>query len=338
MVLLIEMNSNDWRVEQVIKTIEDLGYAVQKSATQTNTILGVSGLNGDADIKQFSLIEGVSKVFKVSDPYIFASRDFRQDDTIVKLPGLDIGGEKFVMFAGPCAIENEKQIYTIAEKIAASGARVLRGGAFKPRTSPYSFQGLGKEGLRLIRKAADYFGLYVVTEILESSQIGMISEYTDIFQVGARNMYNYPLLKELGKIEKPVLLKRSFAATIEEFLMSAEYILAGGNSRVILCERGIRTFENSTRNTFDISAIPVIHKKSHLPVIADPSHASGFRDFVSPIARAAVAAGAQGLMLEVHHDPVHALSDGPQALLPDQYTKLIDEIKGILSVLGRQFN
>ncbi len=337
MVLLIEMNSNDWRVEQVIKTIEDLGYAVQKSASETNTILGVSGLNGDADINQFSLIEGVSKVFKVSDPYIFASRDFKQEDTLIRMSGLDIGGDNFVMFAGPCAIENEKQIYTIAEKIAASGAKVLRGGAFKPRTSPYSFQGLGKEGLKLIRKAADYHRLYVITEILESSQISMISDYTDIFQVGARNMYNYPLLKELGKVEKPVLLKRSFAATIEEFLMSAEYILAGGNSRVILCERGIRTFENSTRNTFDISAIPVIHKKSHLPVIADPSHASGFRDFVSPIARAAVAAGAQGLMLEVHHDPVHALSDGPQALLPDQYTKLIGEIKGILTVLGRQY-
>ena len=237
--------------------------------------------------------------------------------------------------AGPCSIENEKQIFTIAEVVAKAGAKILRGGAFKPRTSPYSFQGLGEEGLKLLRKAGDAFGLVVITEVMESSQIDLIEKYTDIFQVGARNMQNFSLLRDLGKTTKPIMLKRGLSATIDDLLMSAEYILSNGNMNVMLCERGIRTFETYTRNTFDISAIPVVHKRSHLPVIADPSHATGLRDKVLPMARAAVAAGADGIMVEVHHDPDNALSDGPQALLPDQFVDLMKQVKAIAEVIGR---
>lgn len=240
--------------------------------------------------------------------------------------------------AGPCSIESEEQMFKLAEIVAKSGAKILRGGAFKPRTSPYSFQGMGEEGLKLIRKAADEFGLLVITEVMEIAQIDIIGKYTDIYQVGARNMQNFPLLRELGATKIPIMLKRGLSATIEEWLMSAEYILANGNPNVILCERGIRTFETYTRNTFDLSAIPVVHKKSHLPVIADPSHATGYRDQVPPMARAAVAAGADGLMIEIHHDPEHAFSDGPQALLPDTYLKLIDELKTIANAIGRDIN
>ncbi len=237
--------------------------------------------------------------------------------------------------AGPCSVESEKQIFTIAEAVAKAGAKILRGGAFKPRTSPYSFQGLGEEGLKLLRKAGDAFGLVVITEVMESSQIDLIEKYTDIFQVGARNMQNFSLLRDLGKTTKPIMLKRGLSATIDDLLMSAEYILSNGNMDVMLCERGIRTFETYTRNTFDISAIPVVHKRSHLPVIADPSHATGLRDKVLPMARAAVAAGADGIMVEVHHDPDSALSDGPQALLPDQFVDLMKQVKAIAEVIGR---
>ena len=237
--------------------------------------------------------------------------------------------------AGPCSVENEKQIFTIAEVVAKAGAKILRGGAFKPRTSPYSFQGLGEEGLKFLRRAGDAFGLVVITEVMESSQIDLIEKYTDIFQVGARNMQNFSLLRDLGKTTKPIMLKRGLSATIDDLLMSAEYILSNGNMNVMLCERGIRTFETYTRNTFDISAIPVIHKRSHLPVIADPSHATGLRDKVLPMARAAVAAGADGIMVEVHHDPDNALSDGPQALLPDQFVDLMKQVKAIAEVIGR---
>ena len=237
--------------------------------------------------------------------------------------------------AGPCSVESEKQIFTIAEAVAKAGAKILRGGAYKPRTSPYSFQGLGEEGLKLLRKAGDAFGLAVITEVMESSQIDLIEKYTDIFQVGARNMQNFSLLRDLGKTTKPIMLKRGLSATIDDLLMSAEYILSNGNMNVMLCERGIRTFETYTRNTFDISAIPVVHKRSHLPVIADPSHATGLRDKVLPMARAAVAAGADGIMVEVHHDPDNALSDGPQALLPDQFVDLMKQVKAIAEVIGR---
>jgi 3-deoxy-7-phosphoheptulonate synthase len=238
--------------------------------------------------------------------------------------------------AGPCSVENEEQIFILAEIVSKAGGKILRGGAFKPRTSPYSFQGLGENGLKLLRNAADKNGLFVITEVMESSQIELIEKYTDIFQVGARNMQNFSLLRDLGKVTKPIMLKRGLSATIEDWLMSAEYILSNGNHNVMLCERGIRTFETYTRNTFDISAIPVVHKRSHLPVIADPSHATGLRDKVIPMARAAVAAGADGIMVEVHHDPENALSDGPQALLPEQFSDLMNQIKAIAEVIGRK--
>ena len=237
--------------------------------------------------------------------------------------------------AGPCSIESEEQIFKLAEVVAKSGAKILRGGAFKPRSSPYSFQGLGEEGLKMMRRAADEFGLLVITEVMQIDQIELIAKYTDIFQLGARNMQNFSLLKELSKSEIPVMIKRGLSATIEEWLMSGEYVLAGGNKNVILCERGIRTFEPYTRNTFDLSAIPVVHKISHLPVVADPSHATGYRDQVPPMARAAVAAGADALMIEIHHDPENALSDGPQALLPDVYLKLMKELSAIANAIGK---
>ncbi|MBZ0198878.1 MAG: 3-deoxy-7-phosphoheptulonate synthase, partial [Ignavibacteriaceae bacterium] len=238
--------------------------------------------------------------------------------------------------AGPCSVESEEQIMTIAKIVKEAGAKILRGGAFKPRSSPYSFQGLGEEGLRLLRKAGDEYDLAVITEIIEMGQIDLIEKYTDIFQVGARNMQNFSLLRELGKTQKPIMLKRGMAATVEDWLMSAEYILSSGNKNVILCERGIRTFETYTRNTFDLSSIPVVHKGSHLPVAADPSHATGLREKVIPMARAAVAAGADAIMVEVHHDPEKALSDGPQALLPDQFVEMMKQLKAIAEVIGRK--
>jgi 3-deoxy-7-phosphoheptulonate synthase len=246
-----------------------------------------------------------------------------------------IGGNDVVVIAGPCSVESEKQIFTIAQKVSASGAKILRGGAYKPRTSPYSFQGMGVEGLKLLRAAADEYGLMVITEVMDRSQIDEVEKYCDILQIGARNMQNFTFLKDLGKASKPVMLKRGLAATIEEWLMAAEYILSGGNQQVILCERGIRTFETATRNTMDISAIPVVKKKSHLPIFADPSHGVGIRDKVIPMARAAVAAGADGIMVEVHQDPDHALSDGAQSLFPEQFTQMMKETRLIAAAIGR---
>lgn len=277
----------------------------------------------------------MAEVVRITEPYKLASHAFKRDGSVFDVGGVKIGGDQVVIMAGPCSVENETQIHTIAEKVSKAGARVLRGGAFKPRTSPYSFQGLGEEGLKLLRSAADSFQLKVITEVMDKSQISLVEKYTDILQVGARNMQNFTFLKELGKASKPVLLKRGMAATIEEWLMSAEYILSGGNQQVILCERGIRTFETATRNTMDIGAIPVIKKKSHLPILADPSHAIGIRDKVIPMARAAVAAGADGILVEVHHDPDHAKSDGAQSLFPDQFAQLMREVRIIAEAIGR---
>ena len=272
--------------------------------------------------------------YRSSSPKL-VSRQTRAMDTVINVKGIEIGGDEIVIIAGPCAVENREQLLETAKAVRSAGANILRGGAFKPRTSPYSFQGMGEEGLQIMRKAADEFGLLVITEIMQISHIELVYKYADIFQVGARNMQNFALLKEIGKTDKAVMLKRGLAATIEEWLMSAEYILANGNKEVMLCERGIRTFETYTRNTFDVSAIPIVHKKSHLPVIADPSHATGLRDQVAPMARAAVAAGNDGLMIEIHHDPENALSDGPQALLPEQYLQLMQELKVIATAIGR---
>ncbi len=335
MVVVFEQKADEEEIDRIVEKIKNMGYSVLKSEGEGQRIIGIGGVKPESDIKEISMIEGVARVLSISEPYVFAGRDFKPENTVINVGNASIGSNEVTIIAGPCAVENELQIHTVAQYVAKAGAKILRGGAYKPRTSPYSFQGLGEDGLKFIRDAADSNGLKVVTEIIDLTLIDMVGKYTDIFQVGARNMYNYPLLKELGKLNIPVLLKRGLSATIDELLMSSEYILAGGNNKVILCERGIRTFEPSTRNTFDISAIPVIQQKSHLPVIADPSHATGFRDMVTPVARAAVAAGADGLIIEVHNDPNKALSDGPQALLPEQFEKLISEVKLIASAIGR---
>jgi len=336
LVVVLEKNISDKQLENVIKHLEEFGFAVHKSTGVETTVLGAIGVQPDFDIRNVKILEGVAEVYRITEPFKLASRSFQKDNTEIKIGEVTIGGNDVVMMAGPCSVESEKQIFTIAEIVAKAGAKILRGGAFKPRTSPYSFQGMGEDGLKLLRKAADKFNLLVITEVMETNQISLIEQYTDIFQIGARNMQNFSLLRDLGKINKPIMLKRGLAATVEDLLMSAEYILSNGNKQVMLCERGIRTFETYTRNTFDLSAIPVVHKRSHLPVIADPSHATGLRDKVLPMARAAVAAGADGLMVEVHNEPEKALSDGPQALLPDQFFELMKQAKLIAEVIGRK--
>ncbi|HMN48943.1 MAG TPA: 3-deoxy-7-phosphoheptulonate synthase [Ignavibacteriaceae bacterium] len=335
MIVVLEKNVTEGQLKNVIQHLEDSGFTVHKSAGEERTILGAIGVQPNFDVRKIKILEGVEEVYRITDPFKMASRSFKNENTIIKFKDFEIGSNEVIVIAGPCSVESEKQIMTIAGIVKKSGAKILRGGAFKPRSSPYSFQGLGEEGLKLLRKAADEFGLLVITEVLENSKIDLIYKYADIFQVGARNMQNYSLLKDLGSAKKPVMLKRGLSATVEDWLMSAEYILSNGNPDVFLCERGIRTFETYTRNTFDISAIPVVHKRSHLPVFGDPSHATGLRDKVIPMARAAVAAGADGLMVEVHHDPEKALSDGPQALLPEQFADMMKQVKSIAQVIGR---
>lgn len=335
MVIILEDKATKAQQDDVIKHLEDYGFQIHKSVGEQRTIIGAIGVKPDFDTRKIKILDGVADVYRVTAPFKLASRNFKEDDTIIKIKDVEIGGNEIVMMSGPCSIESEEQIFTLAKVVAESGSKILRGGAFKPRSSPYSFQGLGEDGLKMMRAAADEYNLLVITEVMEIGQIELISKYTDIFQVGARNMQNFSLLKELGKTNTPIMLKRGLSATIEEWLMSAEYLLASGNKDVLLCERGIRTFETYTRNTFDLSAIPIVHKKSHLPVVADPSHATGLRDQVAPMARAAVAAGADSLMIEIHNDPESAKSDGPQALLPDQYIKLVQELRTIANAIGR---
>ena len=335
MIVVLEKNISNAQLNNIIKHLKDYGFTVHKSAGEEKMILGAIGVQPNFDTRKIKILDGVEEVYRITEPFKLASRSFKKDDTIFKINDVTIGGNEVTVIAGPCSVEIEEQIMIIAELVKKAGVKILRGGAFKPRSSPYSFQGLGEEGLKHLRKAADAFGLLVITEVLENSMIDMVYKYTDIFQVGARNMQNYSLLKEMGSARKPVMLKRGLSATVEDWLMSAEYILSNGNPNVFLCERGIRTFETYTRNTFDISAIPVVHKRSHLPVFADPSHATGLRDKVIPMARAAVAAGADGLMVEVHHDPEKALSDGPQALLPNQFEEMMTQVRMIANVIGR---
>ena len=336
MVIVLEKNIDDKQIENIIKHLEDFGFDVHKSTGVEQIVLGAIGVKPDFDTRKVKILDGVAEVYRITEPFKLASRTFQKDDTVINVKGVTIGAEEVVVMAGPCSVESEKQIFTLAEVVAKSGAKILRGGAFKPRSSPYSFQGMGEEGLKLLRRAADEFGLIVITEVMENAQIKLIEEYTDIFQVGARNMQNFALIKELGKSSTPIMLKRGLSATIEEWLMSAEYILSSGNKNVMVCERGIRTFETYTRNTFDLSSIPVVKKKSHLPIIADPSHAVGLRDKVIPMARAAVAAGTDGIMVEIHNEPEKALSDGPQALLPEQFMDLMKQAKLIAEVIGRK--
>lgn len=335
MVVVVEKNATEKDIENVIKRLHEFGFDVHRSTGVNQTVLGAIGVKPDFDIRQVQVLSGVAEVYRITEPYKLASRSFKLEGTILNINGVMVGGKEVVVMAGPCAVESEEQIFTIAKQVKSAGAKFLRGGAFKPRTSPYSFQGLGEEGLKLLRSAADESGLLVITEVMDRSQIDLVERYADVFQVGARNMQNFTFLKELGKASKPVMLKRGMAATFEEWLMSAEYILSGGNHQVMFCERGIRTFETATRNTLDISAIPAIHKRSHLPIIADPSHGTGIRDNVIPMARASVAAGADGIMVEVHHQPDKALSDGAQSLYPDQFAQLMKEIRIIAEAIGR---
>jgi 3-deoxy-7-phosphoheptulonate synthase len=337
MIVAMQESATEEQIQQVIEHLVKLGFEVHRSTGVRQTVLGAVGAQIDFDIRNLELLAGVQNVHRISSPYKLAGRSFRPEGTIVKfLNGLEIGGNQVVAMAGPCSVESREQLFTTAEAIAKAGARVLRGGAFKPRSSPYSFQGLGEQGLKLLREAAEKFRLLVISEVMEISQIASMLPYVDILQVGARNMQNFNLLRELGKVRKPVLLKRGIAATLEELLLSAEYIMAGGNYEVILCERGIRTFETYTRNTMDISAIPIVHKLSHLPMTADPSHGTGRRDKVAPMARAAVAAGADALLIEVHCDPEKALSDGAQSLYPEQFAELMEQLRIIAPAVGRK--
>jgi len=335
MIVVMQQGATEAQIQAVIDRMIESGFDVHRSTGVMHTVLGGVGGGTDFDLAIFEVMEGVKEAHRIASTYKLASRPFRPGGTVVNVGDLEIGGDKVVVMAGPCSIESRDQVNCIAERVAGAGAKVIRGGAFKPRSSPYSFQGLGEEGLRLLREAADRNGLKVVSEVMDPSQIKLLEAYADILQVGARNMQNFNLLRELGRSGKPVLLKRGISATIEELLLSAEYVMAGGNYNLILCERGIRTFETYTRNTMDISAIPVVKKLSHLPIVGDPSHATGRRDKVPPMARAAVAAGADGLLIEVHHDPDRALSDGAQSLFPEQFETLMDQLRIIAPAVGR---
>jgi 3-deoxy-7-phosphoheptulonate synthase len=334
MLVVMQQGATEEQVEAVIDKMVTMGFTVHRSTGVVHTVLGGVGPR-NLDPAEFNVMEGVKEAHRIMSPYKLASRAFRPEGTVIKAGGVEIGGERLVVIAGPCSVESAEQIEGIAASVAKDGAQLIRGGAFKPRSSPYSFQGLGEQGLKILRAAADRHNLLVVSEVMENAQIPLLVEFADMIQVGARNMQNFNLLKELGKIRKPVLLKRGNSATVEELLLSAEYIMTGGNYEIILCERGIRTFETSTRNTMDISAIPTVKKLSHLPIIADPSHGTGLRDKVIPMARAAVAAGADGLIIEVHQDPDKAWSDGAQSLRPDQFTDLMRQLRMIAPAVER---
>jgi len=330
--------TDDADVEKIVKKLNELEHEVHIIRGERRIVLGVIGDVENLASVPFYAFNGVEEIIRILKPYKLASREFKDFDTIIKVKDITIGGKEVIVMAGPCVVENEKQIFETARYVKASGAKILRGGAFKPRTSPYSFQGLGEEGLKLLAQAGKETGLAVVTEVMSVNQIELVGKYTDIFQVGARNIQNFVLLKELGKLKKPILLKRGMSATIEELLLSAEYILSQGNYEVILCERGIRTFENYTRNTLDLSAVPVLKRLSHLPIIVDPSHATGRWRLVSPMSKAAIAAGADGLLIEVHPEPKSSLSDGAQTLRFDTFTQLMKEIRPIIRAVGREFS
>ena len=335
MVVVMEIGASEPQIESVIATLNDHGFDVHRSSGSQRTVLGAVGVQPEFDPRHIQLLDGVSDVHRVSEPYKFASRSWKAEPTEARVKDVVIGGREVVVMAGPCSVESEEQIHASAAAVAKAGATILRGGAFKPRSSPYSFQGLGEQGLVMMREAADAHGLAVVTELMDPAHAELMARYADMVQIGARNMQNFPLLRVAGQLGLPVLLKRGLSATIREWLMSAEYILAENNPDVVLCERGIRTFETSTRNTLDLSAVPVVKAKSHLPVIVDPSHGTGIRNKVLPMARAGVAAGADGLMIEVHPDPDAALSDGPQSLLFGQFEELMGQIRDIAVAIGR---
>ncbi len=334
MIIILKQGVSALEKNNIKKTLEEKGFIVKEIVGKEDTVLGAVG-TASIDPRSIEVLDGVSSVVPISKPYKLASRELKKEDTIVSVRNVKIGGSRIAVMAGPCAVESEDQIMRIAEKVREAGAVILRGGAFKPRTSPYSFQGLGEEGLKYLRKAGDAFDMPVTTEVVSPKDVALMTEYIDMFQIGARNMQNFELLKEVGKTGMPVLLKRGLCATIEEWLMAAEYLMASGTDQIVLCERGIRTFEKATRNTLDCSAIPVVQKLTHLPVIGDPSHATGIRDMVSPMALALIAGGASGIMVEVHDHPEKALSDGPQSLYPEQFERLMRDIEALAPVVGK---
>ncbi len=336
MIVAMQHSATEEEIQHVLARMVEIGFNVHRTTGTQQTVLAGVGQPASFDVQDFQVMAGVAEAHRITSPYKLAGRGFRPSGTVIRFPnGVTVGGEEVMVMAGPCSVESREQIFTSARQVADAGAKFLRGGAFKPRSSPYSFQGMGLDGLRLLREVGDATGLLIVSEVMEISQIELMLPYVDVLQVGARNMQNFNLLRELGLVRKPVLLKRGIAATIEELLLSAEYILSGGNYDVMLCERGIRTFETYTRNTMDVSAIPVLKHLSHLPVLADPSHGTGRRDMVPAMARASVAAGCDGLLIEVHPNPDKAVSDGAQSLFPQQFEKLMDELRIIATAVGR---
>ena len=335
MLVIMNHNATEKDIQRVARYLETKGFEARISHGETRVVVHAIGIK-EVDKRDFELLSGVAEVIRVTTPYKLAARVSQGQDTVIEVNDVKFGDKHTGLIAGPCTIESYEQMDRTAQELSDSNVKILRGGAFKPRTSPYSFQGLGEEGLKIIRSVANNHNMAVVSEIMESSQLEMFMNYVDILQVGARNMQNFNLLKELGKIHKPIILKRGLSATYEEWLMSAEYVMSGGNNQVILCERGIRTFEKYTRNTLDISAIPVIKKLSHLPIIVDPSHATGLRDKVLPMSRAAVAAGCDGLIIEVHHAPDTAICDGAQSINPYEYDLLYKQIKQIAPIIGKE--
>lgn len=336
MIIVMKQTATENNVEKVKNRLVELGFKIHESKGEERHIIGAIGDENILRAHPVDSYEGVEEVLEVTQPFKLASRDFKREDTVIDVNGIKIGGENFVVMSGPCAVESREQIIETAKFVKKSGAHILRGGAFKPRTSPYSFQGLGEEGLKYLKEASEITGMPIITEVMSEDDIDLICKYADILQVGARNMQNFALLKKLGKVDKPVFLKRGMAATAKDFLMSAEYIMSGGNYNVILCERGIRTYETATRNTLDLNLVPVVKEWSHLPIIIDPSHGTGRRNAVSPMARAAMAVGADGVMIEVHPDPDNALSDGPQSLTFDMFEKLMKDLKDIAKVVNKK--
>ena len=337
MLVVMQAQATEDQVRAVCQKIEALGYRAHAMPGAQRTAIGITGNKGEVEPGTLEEMSGVQEVIRVSKPYKLVSRDTKPDNTIIKFPGshVTIGGADLAIIAGPCGIETRDQAFRVAERVARAGAQFFRGGAYKPRTSPYSFQGLGEEGLKIMAEIRDRFGLLIVTEAVDYESLDLVDQYADVIQIGARNMQNFSLLKRAGRAHKPVLLKRGISATLEEFLMAAEYIMSEGNYNIVLCERGVRTFADHTRNTLDLSIVPAVQRLSHLPIIVDPSHGTGKRNKVTPLSRAAIAVGADGLIVEVHHDPDRALSDGMQSLFPDQFDVLMQQVRQIAAVLGR---
>lgn len=337
MLVVMKTQATPEEIRVVCEHIEKLGFRAHPLPGAQRTAIGITGNQGEVDRGNLEELSGVAEVIRVSKPYKLASRDVKEEDTIIRFAGTDatIGGRDLAIVAGPCSIESRDQAFAIAEQVSAAGAQFFRGGAFKPRTSPYAFQGMGIEALRIMAEIRDRFGLRIITEALDSETLELVAEWADVIQIGARNMQNFSLLKKAGRLRKPVLLKRGLSATLEEFMMSAEYVMSEGNYEVILCERGVRTFSDHARNTLDLSVIPAVQRVSHLPILVDPSHGTGRRDSVLPMARAGVACGADGIIVEVHHQPENALSDGPQSIYPAQFAQMMNEIERIAPVVGR---